>query len=85
MTKIIAHFYCELADQARSKGDNKEARKLIAAGLDPLDELDVAIEAKSGKLGYGLRKSVQMASSESILIHPASRSQQFSKSAFSGS
>lgn len=30
MTKIIAHFYCELADQARSKGDNKEARKLIA-------------------------------------------------------
>lgn len=30
MTKIIAHFYCELADQARSKGDNKEARKHIA-------------------------------------------------------
>ena len=30
MTKIIAHFYCELADQARSKGENKEARKLIA-------------------------------------------------------
>jgi lipopolysaccharide assembly protein B len=30
MTKIISHFYCELADQARSKGDNKEARKLIA-------------------------------------------------------
>lgn len=30
MTKIISHFYCELADQARSKGDHKEARKLIA-------------------------------------------------------
>ncbi len=30
MTKIIAHFYCELADQSRSKGDLKEARKLIA-------------------------------------------------------
>lgn len=30
MSKIISHFYCELADQARSKGENKEARKLIA-------------------------------------------------------
>ncbi len=30
MAKIISHFYCELADQARVKGDAKEARKLIA-------------------------------------------------------
>lgn len=30
MAKVISHFYCELADQARSKGDHKEARKLIA-------------------------------------------------------
>jgi lipopolysaccharide assembly protein B len=34
MAKTIAHYYCELADQARSKNDIKEARKLIAEAYD---------------------------------------------------
>jgi lipopolysaccharide assembly protein B len=34
MSKIIAHYYCELADQARSKNEIKEARKLISHAYD---------------------------------------------------
>jgi lipopolysaccharide assembly protein B len=34
MSKTIAHYYCELADQARSKNEIKEARKLISNAYD---------------------------------------------------
>jgi lipopolysaccharide assembly protein B len=34
MSKTIAHYYCELADQARSKNEIKEARKLISQAYD---------------------------------------------------